>query len=209
MAPWVDIHHGMFDVLHDAIFLDKLVVSPRLPLAPCHICSCWYHGELVCLDCHRPGTLGQQNREVLASQWDVWQLKHMADQFSNEKTMKGSWKRPFISQWFWGYDFCTIRDTNEDPISGPGFRQCCALLDCCSEVSKVFTVILLCAWFVYSILWPCFRRKAPSFDFFNLLHYRRMLRTGNMTSSTWSSRPLCWLSHWWVDTAWGVFKSQS
>lgn len=60
-------------------------MSPRLPLAPCHICSCWYHGELVCLDCHRPGTLGQQNREVLASQWDVWQLKHMADQFSNEK----------------------------------------------------------------------------------------------------------------------------
>lgn len=125
------------------------------------------------------------------------------------KTMKGSWKIPFISQWFWGYDFCTIRDTNEDPISGPGFRQCCAVLDCCSEVSKIFTVILLCAWFVYSILWPCFRRKAPSFDFFNLLHYRRMLRTGNMTSSTWSSRPLCWLSHWWVDTAWGVFKSQS
>lgn len=113
--------------------------------------------------------------------------------------MKGSW--PLISQWFWGYDFCTIHDTNEDPISGPGFRQCCAVLDCCSEVSKVFTVILFCAWFVHSILWPCFRRKAPSFDFFNLLHYRRMLRTGNMTSSTWSSRPLCWLSRWWVDTA--------
>ncbi len=80
---------------------------PRLPLAPCHICSCWYHGELVCLDCHGPSTLDQQNREV---HW--LQVSGMCGNFFNKWQVSfqmknydlGSWKRTLVND-FWGLRF--------------------------------------------------------------------------------------------------------
>lgn len=136
-GPRVDIHHGMFDVPHDSIFLYKLNASKATfgALPYMQLLVSWWTGV--------PGLpparhLGSAKSGGSRKSVGCVAIKAHGRSVFEWKPMKGSWKRPFISQWFWGYDFCTIRDRKGDPISGPGFRHCCAVLDCCSEVSKVF-----------------------------------------------------------------------